>query len=288
MTGQLMKSINFLCLSFVFFLSACGPQAPAPSAPEQTAAAQTAAPAAPVEAAIKPTPACTLKLGFEAWEPYQFTSFENKPAGLDIELMQAIAAQMGCEIAAQQGTWTELIEALKAGNVDLLLGASITPARQEYAFFSDPYRQEQFVLFVRSADAAGYPQSTLAEFVGSGKKVGIISEYYYGADFADLYNQETVKPQFVEASLSELNLARLLDEDIDGMLEDSFVGHAMLRRKGLDKQIGAHSISMGNTDVFVMFSKATIKPEQVSAFNQALAAIKADGRYNTIIERYVR
>jgi polar amino acid transport system substrate-binding protein len=168
------------------------------------------------------------------------------------------------------------------------LGASVTPARQEYAFFSDPYRQEQFVLFVRSADVAGYPQNTLADFVGSGKKVGIISEYYYGAEFAELYNQDTLKPQFVEASLSELNLARLLDEDIDGMLEDSFVGHAMLRRKGLDKQIGTHSISMGNTDVFVMFSKATIKPEQVSAFNQALAAIKANGSYNTIIQRYVR
>lgn len=287
MTGQIMKSVSFLWLVSVLFLAACGPQAPVPVPAAQTS--ENTVPSAPAEtsAAAAPT-SCKLNLGFEAWEPYQFTSFENKPAGLDIELVQAIAQQMGCEIAAQQGTWTELIDALKVGKVDLLLGASVTPARQEYAFFSDPYRQEQFVLFVRSADVAGYPQNTLADFVGSGKKVGIISEYYYGAEFADLYNQDTLKPQFVEASLSELNLARLLDEDIDGMLEDSFVGHAMLRRKGLDKQIGTHSISMGNTDVFVMFSKATIKPEQVSAFNQALAAIKANGSYNTIIQRYVR
>lgn len=246
--------------------------------PAAVAAANTAAP----EAAL-----CQLKLGFEAWEPYQYTALDNKPSGLDIELVEAIAQQMGCKINAQQGSWTELISALKAGTVDLLLGASITPARQEYAHFSDPYRQEQFVLFVRSADVAGYPQNSLAEFIGAGKKVGIISEYYYGAEFADLYNQAALKQQFIEASLGELNLARLLDEDIDGMLEDSFVGHAMLRRKGLDKQIGAHSISMGNTDVFVMFSKATVKAEQVSAFNQALAAIKADGRYNSIIQRYV-
>lgn len=289
-----MKSSGFVCLiSVLFVLSACGPQAPTSaqpvSKPVSSTTAEVKTPAAgAVTNAVTPVAAqCQLKLGFEAWEPYQYTALDNKPSGLDIELVQAIAQQMGCEILAQQGSWTDLINSLKAGNVDLLLGASITPARQEYAHFSEPYRQEQFVLFVRIADVAGYPQNNLAEFIGAGKKVGIISEYYYGTEFADLYNQASLKQQFVEASLGELNLARLLDEDIDGMLEDSFVGHAMLRRKGLDKQIGAHSISMGNTDVFVMFSKATVKAEQVSAFNQALAAIKADGRYNGIIQRYI-
>lgn len=282
-----MKSISFLCLiPLLLFISSCGPNTPAPVSTAQPATTPAAGSTAAEPA--KPAASCQLKLGFEAWEPYQYTSLDNKPAGLDIELVQAIAGQMGCEIVAQQGTWMDLIGALKSGGVDLLLGASVTPARQEYAYFSDPYRQEQFVLFVRSDDVAGYPQNTLADFVGSGKKVGIISEYYYGAEFAELFKQEALKPQFVEASLGELNLARLLDQDIDGMLEDSFVGHAMLRRKGLDKQIGAHSISMGNTDVFVMFSKATVKPEQVSAFNQALAAIKADGRYNTIVQRYTQ
>jgi len=280
---------------FVFLcITACSPQAPISAQPDSkpSASVDTAPnpqPAASSMAEGKPAAAqCQLKLGFEAWEPYQFITLENKPSGLDIELVEAIAQQMGCQITPQQGTWTDLISAIKEGKVDLLLGASITPARQEYAHFSDPYRQEQFVLFVRSADVAGYPQNTLAEFVGAGKKVGIISEYYYGAEFADLYNQDASKKQFVEASLGELNLARLLDEDIDGMLEDSFVGHAMLRRKGLEKQVGVHSISMGNTDVFVMFSKATIKTEQVTAFNQALNAIKADGRYNAIIQRYIR
>lgn len=281
-----MKSTSFLCLiPLLLFISSCGPNKPAPVSTAQP----EATPAAASTAAAPATPAatCQLKLGFEAWEPYQYTALDNKPAGLDIELVQAIAGQMGCDITAQQGTWMDLIGALKSGGVDLLLGASVTPARQEYAYFSDPYRQEQFVLFVRSEDVAGYPQNTLADFVGSGKKVGIISEYYYGAEFAELFKQDALKQQFVEASLGELNLARLLDQDIDGMLEDSFVGHAMLRRKGLDKQIGAHSISMGNTDVFVMFSKATVKPEQVSAFNQALTAIKADGRYNAIVQRYI-
>lgn len=282
-----MKSSGFICLmSVLLFVTGCGPQAQKP-VQAQPQSAVTSDQSSPVAVVKTPEQAsCLLKLGFEAWEPYQFTSLDNKPAGLDIELVEAAAQQMGCQISAQQGTWTDLITALKEGKVDLLLGASITSARQEYAHFSVPYRQEQFVLFVRSVDVAGYPQNTLADFISAGKKVGIISEYYYGSEFADLYNQEALKKQFVEASLGELNLARLLDEDIDGMLEDSFVGHAMLKRKGLATQIGAHSISMGNTDVYVMFSKATVQPEVVESFNKALAALRTDGRYDAIIQRY--
>src|SRR5690606_41970345 len=64
-----------------------------------------------------------------------------------------------------------------------------------------------------------------------------------------------LRPLFVGAIISELNMARLLDEEIDGLLEDSFVGAAILRRKGLDKYIQAHNISLGSSDVYVMFSQ---------------------------------
>ena len=233
-------AVTFICC---LLLSACGPQAPKNVSSDAAAAPATAV------ATAAPAPQCTLKLGFEAWEPYQFMSMDDQPAGLDIELVQAVATEMGCVISGQQGSWTDLIAALKAGEVDLLLGASVTPA---------------------------------------GKKVGIISEYYYGEEFAGLYAQDQLKPQFVEASLGELNLARLIDEDIDGMLEDSYVGHAMLKRKGLAQQIGAHAISLGNNDVYVMFAKASVSQQQVEAFNQALATLKGDGRYNAILARYRR
>lgn len=263
------------------------PQAIAPSAATTAAAEPQAAanpPAASVAAEAKP--ACELRLGFETWEPYQYIGMDQKPGGLDIELVQAIASKMSCTLVTQHSNWLELVAALKEGKVDLLMGSSMTPSRQEFAHFSDPYRKEQFVLFVRSADAAGLPQNTIGDFIAAGKKLGIVSEYYYGPELTELYSNETYKSQFIEAQLSELNIARLMDEDIDGMLEDKFVGVSMLRRKGLDREIGQHSITLGNTDVYVMFSKATVKPETVAAFNKALAEIKQNGEYDAVLARY--
>lgn len=284
-------------LLFPLFLIGCGPKStPAATDPQVSGKAETAAPASPAatDAAnagdtvtTSPTVAgCTLKLGYEAWEPYQYTNLENKAAGLDIELIQAIAETMQCSLQPRQGSWTELVSALKAGELDLLPGASQTEARREFAFFSEPYRAEQFQLFVRSADSAKYPQTSLSDFIAAGHKVGIISDYFYGNEFAELSGQEAVKANFIEASLGELNLARLLDEDIDAMLEDAFVARSLLRRKGLEQQIGAHNITLGSSDVYVMFSKISVKPEQVQAFNQALAQLKQDGRYAAIVARY--
>ena len=305
-----MKMLTLLSsLSLAVMLVACEPAVkpanPAPATSESanlepTKIAETTENKAPVAESVPPAtvpssvtnatgsgaPSCTLKLGFEAWEPYQYVGIDQQPAGLDIELVAAVSQKMNCQLVPQQGTWVELIAALKAGELDMLLGASKTQARQEFAFFSEPYRTEQFVLFIRSAEAASLPQATMADFLASGKKLGIVSEYYYGSEFTELYNNEQFKTQFVESSLSELNMARLLDEDIDGMLEDKFVAASMLRRKGMDKEIGPHSITLGNSDVFVMFSKISVTEEKVSAFNAAMAAIRQNGEYDAIMARY--
>lgn len=282
--------VNPFYLACLLMLGGCEPAAVKPEIKpvEASVAAQpqTAPAALPATATAAEKPTCELKLGFETWEPYQFIGMDQKPGGLDIELLQAIANKMSCSLITQHSNWLELVTLLKEGSVDLLMGASMTPSRQEFAHFSDPYRKEQFVLFVRSADAAGLPQNTIGDFISSGKKLGIVSEYYYGPELTELYSKETYKNQFVEAQLSELNIARLVDEDIDGMLEDKFVGVSMLRRKGLDKDIGQHSITLGNSDVYVMFSKATVKPETVAAFNKALAEIRQSGEYDAVLARY--
>ncbi|MBN8446716.1 MAG: transporter substrate-binding domain-containing protein [Gammaproteobacteria bacterium] len=277
----------------IFCLTACNPNneqantKPTATPPASTSGAPaTTPPATEPQANTAPDANCLLRLGFEAWEPYQFMGLDNKASGLDVELMQAVAHEMNCQLEMKQGTWVDLMTQLKSGDVDLLLGASVTPAREEFAYFSKPYRKEQFVMFVRSAASASLPQTTLDEFLAAGKKVGIVSEYYYGAEFATLLSDEKFKAQFVEASLSELNVARLLDEEIDGMIEDSFVARSMLRRKGLEQQIGRHSIELSSGDVFVMFSKKSVTSQQVGAFNDALTAIAKNGKYQEILDKY--
>jgi polar amino acid transport system substrate-binding protein len=249
-------------------------------------------PAEQSQLAVQPTmPApieqvnCEFTLGMDAWEPYQYMTVGNRVAGLDVELVQAITADMGCDMNVVQGSWVELLTLLKDGKVDFVLGASKTEERGEFAYFSQPYRQEMFQLYVRK-DQTGLPQSSLRDFVEAGHKVGVVNEYYYGDEVAALYADDKLRNKFIGAIISELNMARLLDEEIDGLLEDSFVGASILRRKGLDKYITPHDISLGASDVFVMFSKASVSEAQVNAFNAGLDKLRENGGYKTIMDKY--
>lgn len=228
---------------------------------------------------------CQLMMGFDAWEPYQYIGVGNVVTGLDIEIVHAIADTMGCTIAMHQATWVQLLKALNAGEVDFVLGASMTEDRQQFAYFSEPYRQERFILYVRRYEGS-MPYKSISDFVKAGHKLGIVNDYFYGDEITTLYTDDAYHSQFVGAIISEMNMARLIDEEIDGFLEDSFVGASILRRKGLDQFIEPHGISLGSSDVYVMFSQQSVSEAKVEAFNRGLQQIKASGVYQQIIEKY--
>jgi polar amino acid transport system substrate-binding protein len=93
---------------------------------------------------------------------------------------------------------------------------------------------------------------------------------------------------FVPGIMGELNVGRLLDGDIDGFLEDSYIGASILRRKGLAEYIVANGITINTGDIYVMFSQESVTPEQVATFNTSLNKIKNSQRYQEIINKYSR
>jgi len=232
------------------------------------------------------TESCQFVLGFDAWEPYQYADVGDRVAGLDIELVAAVVKGMGCQLTYQQGTWVDLLMALKEGEVDILLGASKTEAREQFAFFSDAYRMEEFSLYIRKGDKVRSEYKTLAEFIDNGSKIGIVGDYIYGTDVAAYLDSPETSKYFVNAIMGELNVARLLDGDIDGYLEDSFVGATLLRRKALSSYIVAHGITIHTGDAYVMLSQKSVTPEQLSHFNSQLEKVKNSDIYRDILDKY--
>ncbi|WP_198683965.1 substrate-binding periplasmic protein [Aliidiomarina celeris] len=279
-----MKYLSRVCiLMFTTLLFACSPPSQ-PNADTATASSADSASTNTAESGRSAQP-CSLTMGFDAWEPYQYIGVGNVVTGLDVEIVRAVAHEMNCLIQTQQATWVELLQGVRSGNIDLVLGASFTEDRDAFAHFSDPYREEQFVLYVRQGEGRKRYDS-IEEFVSAGNTLGIVNEYYYGDDIRALTTNSEFADQFMGAVISELNMARLIDEDIDGFLEDHFVGASILRRKGLDAYIEPHGLNLGSSPVYVMFSKASVSWETVSAFNQALARVKTSGRYQEIVDKY--
>ncbi|MFT4994172.1 MAG: polar amino acid transport system substrate-binding protein [Paraglaciecola sp.] len=229
---------------------------------------------------------CQFNLGFDIWEPYQYVDVGGNVAGLDVELISAVVKEMGCDINYRQGTWVRSLEKLRNGEVDMLLGASKTEAREEFALFSDAYRMEEFSLYIRKDDEIRSAYQTIDNFMENGSRIGVVDGYYYGPTISLLLDGTATSKFFMTSIIGELNVARLLDQDIDAFLEDSFIGASILRRKGLSDYIVPHGLTIQTGDVYVIFSKESVSAEQVADFNTALAKVKASAVYTDIMGRY--
>jgi len=72
--------------------------------------------------------------------PLNMMTKSGIPAGLDIDLARIIAAAMGVELRLVKKNFAELLPALEAGQVDMVIsGMTITPARNLKVAFAGPY-----------------------------------------------------------------------------------------------------------------------------------------------------
>lgn len=228
---------------------------------------------------------CKLKVGYDSWEPYQYMDVGNRVRGLDIDLLLMVAERMPCKIEYTQGSWVDLLSQIKAGEIDVLMGASKTSNREKFALFSTPYRTEQFTLYIREDDKAARGLKSFDEFIKRNKKLGVVDEYFYSDELSELRDQDNDE-HFVDAIISEMNIARLLDENIDAFLEDSIVGASMIRRKGLSSLIVPHGLSITSGDVYVMFSQKSVSKKTLANFNKHLKKVVDSGEFAALVKQY--
>lgn len=83
-----------------------------------------------IQSELKPP---TLVVGIEAgYAPYAFRDVDGQIVGLDLDVAEALAQQLGRRLVVKEMAWDALVIALKQEKIDLWMsGVSITPERQE-------------------------------------------------------------------------------------------------------------------------------------------------------------
>ncbi len=283
-----------LALTCLLLLVACQPD----DGPEIEEAAPTAEPEAEVaetdeavvderreEEFVDEEP-CTLSMGWDPWEPYHFMGTTGAVEGLDIEIASAMADVVGCDLEFVQGNWASLLRQIQQGELDFLGGATRTSERERFAWFTQPYRNEQFQLFVYADQSDEFSGETLEELLEDGFRLGVTQGFIYSEEVSELQGDPRFEDQFIEAPLGDLHFARLQDQMIDGFLEDPFVAAAIERRRGWENDVETHPIEFPVGDVHFMFSRESVSEDRVEAFDEALGTIRESGRYQEILDQY--
>ena len=207
--------------------------------------------------------------------PYPPMEFEDPDAeggftGFDIELMRAIADDLGLGLAVATPGWDAITSGLanEAGDCDISAASiTITAEREENIDFSEPYFEGKQSLLVSDDSSA----STLADLSAVAVQSGTTGEIWLQDNTPD--GVEVVAFDDIGALYLALDAG-----DVDGVITD-LVGN----QGYVDDTGGAKVIESYATDEFYGFAVQEEGAEDLlAAVNESLAKLQGNGTYDAI------
>lgn len=231
---------------------------------------------------------CTLRAGHDSYGVYSYMDENGRAGGIDVDVIRAIARELSCLVSFVELPWKRTLLAIETGALDMTSSASLTAERQVFARFSDPYRQADVAIYVRSGESGRFQLQALRDVVTAGLRLGIVTGYYYGEDFSALMEDAAFVAQVDPAADYDTNIRKLLHGRIDGFIvDDSGVMVSAVRRLGVEDQVERHPLALPGDDLHFMFSRKTVDALRVEGINHAIVRMMKDGRLEEIMRTHL-
>lgn len=209
--------------------------------------------------------------------PFEFQNDAGEYVGIDIEILAAIAEDQGFEYELNPLGFSAAVAALESNQTDgVIAGMSITAERQEKYDFSTAYYDSGVVMAIKADNDAIKSYDDL-----KGLKVAVKTGTE-GATFA-----ESIKDQY-GFELVYFDESPLMYEDVKtgnsvACFEDyPVMGYGITQGNGLKM---VTDMEKGSSYGFaVLKGKNT---ELLDMFNKGLEDIKANGKYQEILDKYI-
>ncbi len=225
-----------------------------------------------------------LRLGTDpTFPPFESKTSTGALTGFDIDLGNAICAQMQVKCLWVENSFDGLIPALKARKFDAILSSlSITDERKKAIAFSNK-------LFNTPAYLVAGKNNALLPMAASlkGKRIGVqqgsVFEVYAQRHWRDK-GVELVSYPSAEAVYADLVAGR-----IDGTLDDATVVTEALLTKPQGKNFELKGDQVKDPVIFGPGTGIGLRKEDtvhLAQINDAIAAIRANGTYDKLAKKY--
>ena len=213
--------------------------------------------------------------GDSRFAPYEFLDDKGNPAGLNVDLILAVARTQGWSVRCQMLPWREVRAGLDNGQIDVVSMYRSSP-RARIADFAIAHEFVYHELFVRR----GAPSlSGLLDLAG--KKVIVESDTILVDALVDLGFEKGI----VEVASEPDALRSLADGLGDVAIVTQVVGRPFRQREALASRISV----TGPPVLLTEYGFATRKGrrDMIEQLNAGVAAVKASGEYDRIYRRWL-
>ncbi|HEL1655372.1 TPA: ABC transporter substrate-binding protein/permease [Streptococcus suis] len=220
----------------------------------------------------------TIDIVFDnAYAPFEFKDSDQIYKGLDVDIINEVAKRSGWTMNQGFPGFDAAVNAVQAGSADALMaGTTITEARKKVFTFSDPYFDTKIVIATTKANTISSYKDLKGKTVGV--KNGTAAQNFleenkdkYG------YNVKTF-------DTGDLMYNSLSAGAVDAVMDDEAVIQYAIQQ-GQDLSIDIEGEAIGSFGFSV--KKGSQYEYLVEDFNTALAAMKEDGTYEKILNKWL-
>lgn len=232
---------------------------------------------------VSSVPDRTVRIGVEALvPPFESRNDKGELVGLNIELGNALCAEMRRQCVWVDQDYATNIAALQAGQFDVIMPMSPTPARRERVDFTD-------ILYPLSSQLVTRKGSELQPNAQSlkGKRIGVLAGTSREAFARERWGGSGVTVRSFQ--FNDHLIAALQSGDIDATLQDSIeITHALLSQpQGQDFAFAGRELRDPMLGSGVAMAIRKTDSALRDDLNAALKRLKSSGQYQTITERYL-
>ena len=218
----------------------------------------------------------TLVVGTNAaFPPFEYIGDDGNPDGFDVALIKAIGEKIGMDVQIQDMEFDSLVSSI-GGKIDVAIaGMTVTEERQKTVDFSDPYYEAVQAVIVPKGSAIataedlknckiGVQLGTTGEFIADEIEGAEVSAYNKAIDAVNDLNNGRLDLVIVDKNPAAVFGTQYADQVdvIDGSAFD------------FEAEFYAIALPKGNTEL-------------AEKINNAIAELKKDGTYDSLIAKYI-
>ncbi len=227
-----------------------------------------------------------LRSGWFPRAPYQMEAGLRDPGavtGLDIQIARDLFGDAGYAITFEEMSWSELLQGLRSGAIDFVMGSYHEKDREAYITYSVPYRTERNVIYYRRGlddlEAVRDIGDLLQILARDALRFAVMEGYVYGSqELTEFLEEPPAAVHLVSSSSYRESLSLVIKGRADLFVANPLVMDRMLVKADQWDYVRKIRVDMGEIPVHVMFNKETIPKEQRDRFDEILQAMLEDGR----------
>ena len=206
------------------------------------------------------------------FQPYEFRDADNNIVGIDVEICQAIADELGRNLVIEDMAFDSIITSVYTGKADLgAAGMTITEDRLQSIDFSIPYATATQVIIVPNDSEITSPDDLV------GKKIGV----QLGTT-GDIYSEDIEDAEIERYNKGYEAVQALIQGKIDAVIIDNEPAKVYV---GKNPELKIVDEAFTYEEYAIAISKNN--PELLAEVNAAITKLKESGKLDEIVNKYI-